>query len=549
MPTAFPKLLTAFQYLLIGFLFITKSYSQNLVPNHDFNFHSQCPDDRGLLKRAHPWYSPNYTTTDFSHTCAGANSTTGIPQNRWGHQAPHSGNGYAGIRTWLQRGNTGTGINYREYLAVGLTDSLIAGETYLLSFKLSVADKAGFFTDDIGLYVSHDSLPETVVIDVEPHLANPQGNFLKEMGSWVELSGNYVAEGGEKFIAIGNFRNDDETTVIERDSNSVDNFLQSTYFYIDDVRVERCAGYFPQYLITASDTNICPGDLSLLSVPQIKDAMYRWEDGTTDNVREVNAAQSYSITIDVNGCIRSDTLEILSKTGVQLSLGADTTLCPGESLTLTFDENVDSFIWNNQVSHHTLHIQSEGLYTLQVTKNDCITNDSIYVYYAEELPSITSIDTVKCHSESILLEAAVDSISYLWQDLSSEATFLAQNAGEYWVDMLSQCEMKRQYFYISDEACSCESFVQNVFSPNADGINDIFKPQFSQGGISKYQLEVFDRFGRLMFSSRDISEPWTGRYQQKIAAEGVYFWVLKYDCKEGGLVKQQISKGHISLLR
>ena len=47
-------------------------------------------------------------------------------------------------------------------------------------------------------------------------------------------------------------------------------------------------------------------------------------------MREVSAAQSYSISIDIEGCTRRDTIEIAAVIIPEINLGHDTVLCPGE---------------------------------------------------------------------------------------------------------------------------------------------------------------------------------------------------------------------------
>ncbi|MDX2250376.1 MAG: gliding motility-associated C-terminal domain-containing protein [Bacteroidia bacterium] len=70
----------------------------------------------------------------------------------------------------------------------------------------------------------------------------------------------------------------------------------------------------------------------------------------------------------------------------------------------------------------------------------------------------------------------------------------------------------------------------NVFSPNGDGINDIFKPKFYRDVILK-EFKVFDRWGRLMHTSTtDIGVLWQGEaFDGKAAKEGVYYYYIRYE--------------------
>ncbi|HRH65007.1 MAG TPA: PKD domain-containing protein [Bacteroidia bacterium] len=68
-------------------------------------------------------------------------------------------------------------------------------------------------------------------------------------------------------------------------------------------------------------------------------------------------------------------------------------------------------------------------------------------------------------------------------------------------------------------------YIPNSFSPNADGINDIFKPLGI--GVHGYELFVFDRWGEQVFHSKDKLEGWTGEYNGNPCPEGVYVYKLK----------------------
>ncbi|HYG51494.1 MAG TPA: gliding motility-associated C-terminal domain-containing protein, partial [Flavobacteriales bacterium] len=67
--------------------------------------------------------------------------------------------------------------------------------------------------------------------------------------------------------------------------------------------------------------------------------------------------------------------------------------------------------------------------------------------------------------------------------------------------------------------------VPNVFSPNGDGFNDSW--YILTGTLSEYNLQIFNRWGQLMFESADISQQWTGDFNGKPCVEGTYYYVLK----------------------
>ncbi len=71
--------------------------------------------------------------------------------------------------------------------------------------------------------------------------------------------------------------------------------------------------------------------------------------------------------------------------------------------------------------------------------------------------------------------------------------------------------------------------VPNVFTPNGDGVNDLFRPEYNILSFDTYQLQVFNRAGTLIFYSDRPGMGWDGRtVSGVIAPEGSYFYVLEY---------------------
>jgi len=90
-------------------------------------------------------------------------------------------------------------------------------------------------------------------------------------------------------------------------------------------------------------------------------------------------------------------------------------------------------------------------------------------------------------------------------------------------------------------------YVPDAFSPNGDGINDIFQPKGF--GIVKYELNVYDRWGEKMYSTKDFNQGWDGtfpRRSENIIKEDIYVWNIKVVNVFG---KQKEYTGHVTLLK
>jgi len=74
---------------------------------------------------------------------------------------------------------------------------------------------------------------------------------------------------------------------------------------------------------------------------------------------------------------------------------------------------------------------------------------------------------------------------------------------------------------------SCPIRMPNAFTPNDDGVNDFFYFTFKDDCLpSSFSLQVFDRYGRLVFETKSYQEKWDGRFDGQQLNDGGYFWVM-----------------------
>lgn len=91
-----------------------------------------------------------------------------------------------------------------------------------------------------------------------------------------------------------------------------------------------------------------------------------------------------------------------------------------------------------------------------------------------------------------------------------------------------------------------ELFVPNTFTPNRDGKNDVFRPRGF--GISNILFRVYNRWGEMVFESKDINQGWDGTFKGKAADPGVFSWYLEYSCQQTEN-SEFIEKGNVTLIR
>jgi gliding motility-associated-like protein len=92
-------------------------------------------------------------------------------------------------------------------------------------------------------------------------------------------------------------------------------------------------------------------------------------------------------------------------------------------------------------------------------------------------------------------------------------------------------------------------YVPNVFSPDADGENDIFRV-YTNMPLANFEMAVFDRWGGLLFQTDDMSSGWDGSARGKALQPGVYAYFIRFDYAEAnGEVEKRLLEGGVLLVR
>lgn len=219
-------------YLVIYLLLFIRTNSQNLVPNPSFETYSSCPTTNNQLNYATGWTNPTtWGTPDYYNSCS---STFGVPSYcncSSVFQYPKTGNAYCGIWCYDKTVNGG-----REYLQVQITNTLINGKCYYVSFYANLINWSGQACNKIGCYISTTAINATgsnSILNYNSQIKNFNNIIISDTLNWIKVSGIYSALGGENFITIGNFNNDNTTDTITVNSSSP----YGAYYLIDDVSV------------------------------------------------------------------------------------------------------------------------------------------------------------------------------------------------------------------------------------------------------------------------------------------------------------------------
>ncbi|WP_052698892.1 OmpA family protein [Flagellimonas lutaonensis] len=222
------------------FLLPVLANAQNLVVNGGFEEYVSCPQEMSNLAiDIKSLTTPTKGTTDYFNECGVGDM--GIPKNFKGEQKPFKGKGYAGLHLYAPN-------DYREYIQFELSEPLQKGKLYRISLQSSLAESSVLAMQELTVLFTK----EQIQADINQNLSPPRlerfnierysyvnleiDGVLYDSGKWTEASVDFVAKGYEKYIVVGNFKNNKASKKIrlETDENKP---VETSYYYLDEVNV------------------------------------------------------------------------------------------------------------------------------------------------------------------------------------------------------------------------------------------------------------------------------------------------------------------------
>ncbi|KAA5536678.1 T9SS type A sorting domain-containing protein [Taibaiella lutea] len=183
-----------------------------------------------------------------------------------------------------------------------------------------------------------------------------------------------------------------------------------------------------------NDTAFC-ADNSLTLNAQNAGAAYLWNNAATTQTISANTAGTYYVTVTgANLCKGSDTIHVTVNALPIVTLGNDTTICAGNSLTLNAQNAGSTYTWSNASTAQTLNVASAGTYYVTVINaNSCKGRDTIQVNVAS-LPVVNlGNDTAFCIGNTLTLNAQNTGSTYIWNNAATTQTIGAASTGSYYV--------------------------------------------------------------------------------------------------------------------
>lgn len=259
------------------------------------------------------------------------------------------------------------------------------------------------------------------------------------------------------------------------------------------------------------DLTLCEGETETVILTEGPE--YTWQDGSSGNQYTFSESGIYMVTGVENNCTYSETIVVNVIDNPDIEITGTMEICPGEPGSLSATAGNYSYEWNDGEDGNTIEISTGGIYTVDVIdlQSGCMGSAAVQVTTLP-LPKVTLGETLDlCKGSTKTILALSDNNSDLmWDDGTAGGNYDISSEGVYSVTATTVCGTRTKSIEVTEVNCEQTLFIPNSFTPNGDGINDIFKA-VGQGIIS-FDFKIYNRWGVLQFSTNDIEEGWNGSF-------------------------------------
>lgn len=268
---------------------------------------------------------------------------------------------------------------------------------------------------------------------------------------------------------------------------------------------------------------------------------------------------------DANGCIKETSVDVPSTGAIQLKTLADTIICLGQKVQLLTTGTVTDYRWApadgldspSAKDPFASPIQSTE-YIVKAVKGNCSRQDTVLVTVIPAIEVSVSPDALIPYDKPYQLFASsaqlngISGVKYSWLPAiglddpavaNPRATLKSSQA--YTVELSTPQGCKGQGKVNLTVIPPAWIVLPDVFTPNGDGKNEILLP-VAKGISSLKYLNVYNRWGEVVYFGSQLSEGWDGRIKGIEAASGTYVWKLEAVTEGGEMIT---GNGTVLLIR
>jgi len=394
--------------------------------------------------------------------------------------------------------------------------------------------------------IHHDSIIDTfyreIVIIDRPSFGSMPLEYHRCIGDTVEI----VVPISDRYTEFGWSDNSSDSIRIFNESTSLVLTLAN---FCDTIR-DTFELYFDpsfQFDLTA-DTVICDDSAFTIDPKIDEDVIYEWSTGAATPNITIHTNGVYSLKA-FNSCdTLTDSIKVTFRKTLAPLLLTDTVICdpPPYSISSVFDTAVSYFIiseYGDSLSNTSIY--DNGRYTI-IRKNECgfIQEDFVVEFSDKPTLEIVELQTI-CENGEAILEAFTNSDAVLWSTGDTSEVIKVSKTGSYRVETTESNCLVIDSFFVDDVRCdsACRPRISNVITPNADGVNDLFFAEINCV-VSDFQLEIYNRWGQLIFQSTYQRDRFDGYVNGTKVSEGVYYYSLSYLAKG----RSTVSRGAFTIL-
>jgi gliding motility-associated-like protein len=322
----------------------------------------------------------------------------------------------------------------------------------------------------------------------------------------------------------------------------------------------------PDVQLTSDQLNYCNGENILINVSGA--TTYLWSQFPNNESQQSLIALSsevfYVSGTDLNNCTNTDSLSIIVYPNPILNISENQSICAGETASvLVSGANLYSWTPSGSGSQSLLGpLSTTTYYIIGTDQNNCSSavNTTITVYQnpqasfsanpfitTSDSPSITFVNNSTGVTSSILTVGDGSVYDNFDSQLDHTYPFTEGNyTASLWVENQYGCT---DFSEIIIQIKGDELFyVPNTFTPDGDEHNNLFTPVFTAGfDPSNFNLEIYNRWGELIFESLNSTKGWDGNYKGVICPVGTYTWKILYKIPDTDEYK--LVTGSLNLIR
>jgi gliding motility-associated-like protein len=323
---------------------------------------------------------------------------------------------------------------------------------------------------------------------------------------------------------------------------------------------------YPKPVITVNNASMCSYDSVNLTASGA--AFYQWSNGMTDSSIIVKPPVSTTYTVigtDINQCVDSANATVTVFPQPTISV-QDADICLGKIAKLEVIGNQNyNFIWSNTQVGPQLYVSpnTSTQYWVEATDiNGCKVTDTAWVYvHPLPIASFTPDPTTTTTNNPTIIfnNQSQNASSYLWNfgepnSLTNTSTLFSPSHTYGGIG-----EFNIWLYTISDYGCRDSTmrkilienpfafYLPNAFSPfSSIEENRIFRPRGVGIDVNRYEMRIFDRWGKEIFHTNDFEAGWDGKSPdgKGYMPSGVYVYYIKFWQMFG--VEKEYS-GHVTL--